>query len=301
MSRLQTVDEVEQIETIKSASMPREIFALIRKNKGVLIGGAMVLIFLSIALAQAIATALGTRITPFNPLQLDAGPLTSPPTSTHLFGTDNLGRDVFSRVIASLPNDAEISFAVITVALVVGTLVGTFAAFRGGILEEALMRATDVFFAIPALILAIAIAVALGPGLLNINLALMIIWWPPYARLARGEALKVSHQNFIEASRLAGSGTAKIVFRHVIPNIFLTMIVYATLDIGTVILVYSGISYFGIGVQPPLPELGSMVSFTVDYILTYPWLPLIPGVIIALLVVSYSVFGDGLRDALEAG
>jgi len=260
----------------------------------------MILVFLGISLAQAIATGLGVRITPYDPLQLTSL-LHSPPNWAHLLGTDNFGRDVLSRVITALPNDAEISFAVIAVALVVGTLIGTFAAFRGGILEEALMRATDVFFAIPALILAIAIAVALGNGLLNINLALMIIWWPAYARLARGEALKVSHQNFIEASRLAGYGTVKIVFGHVIPNIFLTMIVYATLDIGTVVLVYSGISYFGIGVQPPHPELGNMVSLNVDYILVYPWLPLIPGLIIALLVVSYSIFGDGLRDALEAG
>ena len=293
------MDEVEQIETSRNVSRPREILGLIRKNRGALVGGAMILVFLGISLAQAIATALHVQITPYNPLELSSL-LHSPPSWAHLLGTDNFGRDVFSRVITALPNDAEISFAVIAVALVVGTLVGSFAAFRGGIVEEALMRATDVFFAIPALILAIAIAVALGNGLLDINFALMIIWWPAYARLARGEALKVSHQNFIEASRLAGHGTAKIVFGHVIPNIILTMIVYATLDIGTVVLVYSGISYFGIGVQPPHPELGNMVSLNIDYILVYPWLPLIPGVIIALLVVSYSIFGDGLRDALEA-
>src|ERR1700730_6174862 len=296
---MQTVDEVEEIESVKSVSRPREVLGLIRKNKGALIGGLMVLVFLGVALAQTIATAIGVRITPYDPLQL-SGLLHAPPSWAHLLGTDNFGRDVFSRVFFALPNDAEISFAVIAVALIVGTLIGTFAAFRGGLLGEALMRATDVFFAIPALILAIAIAVALGNGLLNINLALLIIWWPAYARLARGEALKVSHQNFIEASKLAGRGTVKISFGHVIPNIFLTMIVYATLDIGTVVLVYSGISYFGIGVQPPHPELGNMVSLNVDYILVYPWLPLIPGIIIALLVVSYSVFGDGLRDALEA-
>jgi len=297
---LQTVDEVERVESARGISRPRETLRLIRKNKGALVGVSMVLIFLGVALAQAIATAIGVQITPYNPLQL-SGLLYSPPTLAHYFGTDQFGRDVFSRVITALPNDAEISFAVIAVALAVGTLVGSFAAFRGGILEEALMRVTDIFFAIPALILAIAIAVALGNGLLNINFALMIIWWPPYARLARGEALKISHQNYIEASKLAGFGATKIIFKHVIPNIIQTMIVYATLDIGTVVLVYSGLSYFGIGVAPPHPELGFMVSSTTGFILTYPWLPLIPGLIIALLVVSYSIFGDGLRDALEAG
>ncbi len=297
---MQTVDEVERVESARGISRPRETLRLIRKNKGALVGVSMVLIFLGVALAQAIATAIGVQITPYNPLQL-SGLLYSPPTLAHYFGTDQFGRDVFSRVITALPNDAEISFAVIAVALAVGTLVGSFAAFRGGILEEALMRVTDIFFAIPALILAIAIAVALGNGLLNINFALMIIWWPPYARLARGEALKISHQNYIEASKLAGFGATKIIFKHVIPNIIQTMIVYATLDIGTVVLVYSGLSYFGIGVAPPHPELGFMVSSTTGFILTYPWLPLIPGLIIALLVVSYSIFGDGLRDALEAG
>jgi len=273
----------------------------IRKNKGALIGLAMVAIFLGIAIVEGIARAVGVQITPYNPIEQGVGPDFSPPTYQYLMGTDNFGRDVFSRVIASLPNDAAISFAVIAVALVVGLLVGSFAAFRGGLLEEGLMRTTDVFFAIPALILAIAIAVALGPGLVNIAIALMIIWWPPYARLARGEALKISHQNYIEASRFSGLGTVKIVFKHVIPNISITLLVYATLDIGTVILVYSGLSYFGLGVIPPNPDLGRMVSEYADYVLTYYWLPVFPGLVIALLVVSYSIFGDGLRDSLEVG
>jgi len=264
-----------------------------------MLGLIMVAIFLGIALVEGVALAVGVQLTPFPPNQQHVGPLFSPPTSRYLMGTDNFGRDVFSRIIAAIPNDVEISFAVIAVALIIGLLVGSFAAYRGGILEEALMRLTDVFFAIPALILAIAIAVALGPGLVNMTIALMIIWWPPYARLARGESLKISHQNYIEAARFAGLPPPRIVFRHVIPNILLTMFVYATLDIGTVILVYSGLSYFGLGVLPPAADLGRMVSEYADYVLTYYWLPVFPGLIIALMVVSYSILGDGLRDALE--
>ncbi len=271
------------------------------RNRGALIGLIMVAIFLGIALVEGIALLVGVQLTPYDPITQGVGPNFSPPTSHFIMGTDNLGRDVFSRIIASIPNDAALSFAVIAIALVVGILVGSFAAFRGGILEEALMRTTDVFFAIPALILAIAIAVALGPGLLNIMFALAIIWWPPYARLARGEALKIYHQNYIEASRFSGLNMPRIVFKHVIPNILVTLLVYATLDIGTVILVYSGLSYFGLGVVPPNPDLGRMVSEYADYVLTYYWLPVFPGLIIALLVVSYSIFGDGLRDALEVG
>jgi peptide/nickel transport system permease protein len=297
---LQTADEVEKVEAAKSVPASRELFRAIRKNKGAMIGLIMVSTFLLIAVIEGIGDLFHVSLTPYNPISY-RGDRYLAPNLQHLMGTDNFGRDVFSRIIASLPNDAAISFSVIAIALIVGLLIGSFAAFRGGILEEALMRVTDVFFAIPALILAITITVALGNGLLNITIALMIIWWPPYARLARGESLKVSHQNFIEAARFAGAGTPKIVFRHVIPNIIITMLVYATLDIGTVILVYSGLSYFGLGVIPPTPDLGRMVSDYSDYILTKYWLPVFPGLIIALLVVSYSIFGDGLRDALEVG
>jgi peptide/nickel transport system permease protein len=145
-----------------------------------------------------------------------------------------------------------------------------------------------------------AIGIALGPGVTNMMLALMIIWWPPYARLARGEALRVAHQNYIEAARLSGLGTIKILFKHVFRNIIVTMVVYATLDIGTVILVYAGLSYLGLSVRPPQPDWGEMVSSYQDYLITAPWLPVIPGFVIALGVIGFSLLGDGLRDALEA-
>jgi peptide/nickel transport system permease protein len=144
-----------------------------------------------------------------------------------------------------------------------------------------------------------AIAISLGPGVTNMMIALMIIWWPPYARLARGEALRVTHQNYIEAARLSGAGTAKILFKHVLRGILVTLLVYATLDIGTVILVYSGLSYLGLSVRPPQPDWGEMVSTYQDYLITAPWLPVIPGFVISLVVVGFSLLGDGIRDALE--
>jgi peptide/nickel transport system permease protein len=215
-------------------------------------------------------------------------------------GVDPLARDLFSRVIVATPNDVAVSLAVVGVALAVGIIIGSVAAFRGGLLDEALMRFTDVIFALPALVLAMAIGVTLGPGVTNMMVALMIIWWPPYARLARGEALRVAHQNYIEAARLSGMGTAKILFKHVFRSILVTMLVYATLDIGTVILVYSGLSYLGLSVRPPMPDWGEMVSSYQDYLITAPWLPVIPGFIIALGVIGFSLLGDGIRDALEA-
>jgi peptide/nickel transport system permease protein len=281
-----------------SAVRARQLFKTIRSNKGALIGASIVAIFAITALAEFVGQFFGITLTPYNPLKLGAGPSYAAPSLAHLMGTDNLGRDLFSRILTATPNDFGVSIAVIGFALVVGAIVGTYAAFHGGLLDEALMRVTDIFFAIPALVLAMSIALALGPGITNMTIALMIIWWPPYARLARGEALKIAHQNYIEAAKMAGAGRSRIIFRHALPNISLTLLVYASLDVGTVILVYAGLSYLGLGVQPPHPDWGEMVSAYQDYILSFPWLPFFPGLIIALGVIGFSLLGDGLRDTL---
>ena len=271
----------------------------LRRNKEMIIGGSIILFFIILALVVEVASVLHLQITPYNPIK-PVGPVLAPPSWKYLFGTDQIGRDVFSRIIAATPNGFSIGFAVVGVALLIGISVGTFAGFRGGLFDEALMRVTDIFFAIPALILAIAIVARLGPGLVTMMFALMAVWWPAYARLSRGETLKVAHQNYIEAARTSGFGTTRIILRHVIPNIFLTLVVYATLDLGTVVLVYSGLSYLGLSIPPPAPDWGAMVSSYQDYLISAPWLPVIPGLTIALGVIGFSVFGDGFRDALEA-
>ena len=263
-----------------------------------IIGGSIILFFIIVAVVVEVAAVLHLQITPYNPIK-PVGPVLAPPSWKYLFGTDQIGRDVFSRIVAATPNGFSIGFAVVGVALAVGISVGTFAGFRGGLFDEALMRVTDIFFAIPALILAIAIVARLGPGLTTMTFALMLVWWPAYARLSRGETLKVAHQNYIEAARTSGFGTTRIILRHVIPNIFLTLVVYATLDLGTVVLVYSGLSYLGLSIPPPAPDWGAMVSSYQDYLISAPWLPVIPGLTIALGVIGFSVFGDGFRDALE--
>jgi peptide/nickel transport system permease protein len=271
----------------------------LRRNKEMIIGGSIILFFIVLAVVVEVASVLHFQITPYNPIK-PVGPVLAPPSSKFLFGTDQIGRDVFSRIIAATPNGFSIGFAVVGVALLIGISVGTFAGFRGGLFDEALMRVTDIFFAIPALILAIAIVARLGPGLVTMMFALMMVWWPAYARLSRGETLKVAHQNYIEAARTSGFGATRIIIRHVIPNIFLTLVVYATLDLGTVVLVYSGLSYLGLSIPPPAPDWGAMVSSYQDYLISAPWLPVIPGLTIALGVIGFSVFGDGFRDALEA-
>ena len=273
------------------------LYAL-RNNKGAFIGAFIVALFVVTALAVFIAGLLHGRVTPYDPIQQDVGPAFASPSLAHLMGTDELGRDVFSRVVAATPNDLAVSLTVIGFSLALGILVGTFAAFRGGLVDEALMRVTDVFFAIPALVLAMAIGIALGPGITNMTIALMVIWWPPYARLARGEALKIAHQNYIEAARLSGAGRLRILFEHAMPNISVTLLVYSSLDVGTVILIYSGLSFLGLSVRPPFPDWGQMVSAYQDYMVSVPWLPLFPGLTLALGVIGFSLLGDGLKDAL---
>ena len=268
-------------------------------HPGLLAGFIIISILMIVSLAVFISGLFGARITPYDPIKLFVGPDLAPPSWSHLFGTDTLGRDLFSEVISAMPTDMGVSVAVVTVAVVVGSSIGAFAAYFGGMFDEALMRVTDVFFALPVLVLAIVISVILGPGIVNMMFVLMIVWWPTYARLARGETLKIIHQNFVEAARLSGLGRVRIVFRHVFPNMIYILLVYATLDVGTIVLVYAGLSYLGLAVTPPHVDWGQMVNLYQDDLLSAPWLPLFPGLTIAVSVVGFSLLGDGLRDALE--
>ena len=297
MLEASTEEEITYLPKIQGRF--RDGFRVIRENLGALVGALIVLGFAITSIAVYVSNLIGVQITPYNPFQENVGPALSAPSLAHLFGTDILGRDVFSRIVVATPSDFSIGIVVIASSFFLGAFIGSYAAFHGGLLDEALMRVTDIFFAIPALVLAMSIGLALGPGITNMAIALMIIWWPPYARLARGEALKIAHQNYIEAAKLSGLGRFMILLKHVLPNISITMLVYATLDVGTVILIYSGLSYLGLAVRPPHPDWGEMVSQYQDWMISAPWLPLIPGVIIALGVIGFSLLGDGIRDALE--
>jgi len=257
----------------------------------------VVIVFGMTGLALVVGVA-GASLLPYDPLEQNVGPPLAPPSWEHLFGTDRLGRDVFSRILYSAPNDFLVSVTVISFAAITGMLFGSFVAFRSGLVEEALMRVTDVFLSLPAIVLAIATSVALGPGVTNMMYALMIVWWPPYSRVARGEALRIVQSTFIEAAVGSGLGTTRIIFKHVVPNIFSTIFVYATIDFGQVILVYSGLSYLGLSVRPPYPDWGEMVSSYKEFMVAAPWLPLFPGAVIALVVIGFGLLGDALRDAM---
>ena len=281
-------------------SRAKGLLRLMTQNKESLVGFVIIVGFLLTAVLMEISALTGVQITPFpaNPPPSQLSPILLPPSLAHPFGTDNIGRDVLSRVLVATPYDFMIGFAVVGTAVVIGAFLGGLAGLRGGLLDEFLMRFTDIFFALPVLLIAMVIGAILGGGILNMSIALMITWWPPYARLARGESLKVAHQNYIEASRLSGQKAHRILLRHVIPNISGTVLVYATLDIGTVILVYSGLTYLGLGSRPPSPDWGQMVAAYNGYVLSDPWLAIIPGLIISLGVIGFSLLGDGVKDTL---
>jgi peptide/nickel transport system permease protein len=228
-----------------------------------------------------------------------------PPSWDHLFGTDNIGRDMFSRVLLALPLDLAIGISVTGFSLLVGGGLGLIAGYWdkpgtiGGALSVAIMRVTDVFLAFPSLVLALAIAAALGRGLYSSMLAIMLSWWPYYVRLARGEVLAVKNLPYVTAAKAAGVSDWRILTRHVFRNIVEPLTVYYTMDIGNVIVTFSTISFIGIGVPPSIPEWGSMVEQYEKLLMVYPWTVAAPGLAIFVTVLAFSLLGDGLRDILD--
>jgi len=266
------------------------------RNKLSLAGGIVVAAYLVLV---AVVLLSGDSLLPYDPYTQNFAVALQMPSPNHLFGTDDLGRDIFSRVIAGAPFDAEIAFAVVLVSLALGGTVGAFAGYLGGRVEEVMMRVTDVFLAFPALVLAMAVAVAIGPGLMHSMMALLVVWWPWYTRIARGETLSIKTSQYIEAAHAAGLSEFQVVVRHVLPNILMPLLVYATLDISNVILTGTILSFIGLGAQPPQPEWGRMVFDGQDYLASAWWMSIIPATAIFVVVLAFSLFGDGLRDAFD--
>ena len=235
---------------------------LVRRQRLSYFGAVVAVVFVALSAVEGV---FGAAILPYNPITSRGVPdlppsiLKWPPNLSHIFGTDPLGRDLFSQVVAALPLDAEVAFTVIVSAVLIGVWLGTMAGYEGGKLDQLIMRITDVFIAFPGIILALAIAATLGPSLLHSMEALIVVWWPKYTRLARGEALTVKSRPYVEAAQAAGRSSSGIMLRHIMPNIISPIIVYATLDIGNVILNTSVLAYLGLGAQYPTPELGRMV------------------------------------------
>ena len=254
---------------------------------------------LTVLLALAAGALLAPLIAPADPLAQTLAARLEPPSAAHWLGTDQLGRDVLSRLLYGARISLVIGLTVVLLAGIFGTLVGLVAGSAGGAVEEGLMRLTDVFLAFPPLILAMAIAGALGPSLTNAIVAIAVVTWAIYARLTRGQILSLRRREFVEAARSIGASRSRILFRHLLPNALAPLLVQASFDMGAAIVSAAGLSFIGFGAQPPTPEWGVMISEGRNFISTEPWLALFPGLAILLAVGAFNVLGDGLRDALD--
>ena len=222
-----------------------------------------------------------------------------PPSAIHWFGTDESGGDVFSRIVWGSRLDITIALVVVSAACIIGSAVGAVAGFFGGRIDEVVMRITDIFLAFPALILAMTIAAALGRNLTNLTIALMVVWWPGYSRLIRGQILSEREKPYVEAARAVGASTRRIILRHVLPNSIYPLLVSATLDLGGVILTAAGLSFIGFGAGAGVAEWGRMISDGRNYLFQAPWMATFPGLAILITALSLNLVGDGLRDVLD--
>lgn len=221
------------------------------------------------------------------------------PSSQNIFGADKLGRDVLSRVIVGARAALIIPIFVVALAVLIGAPLGAWAGYSGGWVDEIIMRITDLFLAFPSLLLAMAIAFALGRGLDKAAIALIISWWPWYTRIARGVAVGLRERYFVEAAQASGVSDAAIIFRHILPNTISPILVQATVDMGTVILAMGGLAFLGLGTQPPAPDWGLMVSDGRTYMLNQWWIATFPGMAIFIVVLAFNLLGDTLRDIFD--
>jgi len=274
------------------AKETRYMLYLIRRSP-LVIGGVIIII------VYVLLAVLAPYITPFGPTERSWYETLRPPSDTHIWGTDQNGGDVYSMVIWATQIDLKIAISVVAVALVSGAFIGAAAGYFGGAVDEVVMRITDVFFAFPGLILAMAIVAALGQrNLDNISIALMLVWWPTYARLVRGQVLLEREKLYVEAARSVGASDMRILVFHILPNTIQPVIVQATLDMGGVLLTAAGLSFIGFGAEAGTAEWGLMISQGQNHFTSY-WVTFYPGMAILLCALSFNLVGDGVRDILD--
>lgn len=273
----------------------RDLGAVLRGNPLLVVGAVLALLLIAAALLAPVLA----------PHPADAGSATHPletllpPSQEHWFGTDAVGRDLYTRVLYGARVSVAIAAVVILLAVLIGVPLGLAAGYFGGIVDQVLMRITDVFLAFPALLLSLALASVLSPSTRNATIAIALTWWPWYARLARGQAASVRGRPYVESAQALGLPQLRILVRHVLPNSVTPVIVQVSLDIGGVILTAAALSFLGLGAQDPTPEWGLMVSQGQAFFTTQWWLVTFPGVAILLAALSFNLLGDGLREVLD--
>jgi peptide/nickel transport system permease protein len=252
----------------------------------------------AVVVAWVCIAVLAPVLAPYPPNAVNIAARLLPPDAHHLLGTDELGRDVLSRLIYGARISLFIGVVVVSVGAIIGTLVGGIAAYAGGFVEATLMRLTDLVLCFPPIILALAIGAALGIGTVNTMIAMLVVWWPKFARLARSLVLQQRSLEYVDAALVAGYGVARILGRHIIPNAVGPLIILVTLDIGNAIIFFSGLSFLGLGVVPPTAEWGSMISEGRELVAQW-WVASFPGFAILSIVLGFNFLGDGVRDWLD--
>lgn len=268
------------------------VFRKFKRNRLALFGGILIILICLMAL-------LAPLLAPYDPAKQDYDALLSPPSVVHPFGTDDLGRDMLSRIIFGARYTLLVGIGVVAIVAIIGSVLGFLAGYYGGLIDSIIMRIVDIMLAIPALVLALAIAGALGGGLWNVIIAIGAVGWTQFARLVRGEVLSIRESEYIQAAKALGASDFKIIVKHVAPNMLAPVIVYTTLYIPSAILWAASLSFLGLGVQPPYPEWGALIADGRSYINFAWWIATLPGLAIMLTVLGFNFLGDGLRDALD--
>ena len=255
--------------------------------------------FAALAVLLLLATIFAKQLCPYDPYVQDLAQAMQPPSAAHLMGTDTYGRDMFSRVLIGAQTSISSTFALVAIITVFGTFVGVVCGYYGGRVDALVMRLSDLCLAFPGLVFAMAVAAILNGGVQNAVIALALISWPKYSRIARSQTLSIKELPYIHASKLAGEPTVQLVFRHVLPYSVGTILVNSMLDIGTMMMEIAGLSFLGLGAQPPVAEWGSMMSSGRSMLQTYPWIVLSPGAAIFVSVVIFNLLGDTIRDYMD--
>lgn len=256
-------------------------------------------VFLILAAGLLLTAVFAQQICPYDPNAQDTSISLQPPSAAHPAGTDRFGRDMFSRILVGLQTSVLATLSLVVIITLVGTVLGVLCGYYEGVLDSVVMRISDVCLAFPGLVFALAIAALLNGGLHNAVLALAVISWPKYARIARSQTLAQKSTNYIAAAKLAGSSSRQIIVKHILPNCAGPILVTAMLDIGTMLMELAGLSFLGLGAQPPTAELGNMMSGGRSMLQTYPWVILGPGIAIFIGVVIFNLLGDTVRDYLD--
>lgn len=298
MTLKKTVSADVQIQE-KPESELKSIWESLKLSKTAIIGMVIIIILILIALVTFVTEKMGIQILPYDPNEADMSASFVAPCAQHWFGTDELGRDIFSRIMDGTKISLFVGFSVVIFSMFFGIILGAIAGYKGGVFDTVIMRLMDIMLSIPGILFAITLMAALGKGLDKAIIAIGIVSIPEYARIVRGSVLSAKESDYTQAARVIGNRDIRIVFKHILPNVISPIIVRATLGISGAILDTAALGFLGLGVQPPLAEWGDMLGRAKGYIFSAPYTLVFPGLAITLAVLAFNLFGDGLSDALD--